>query len=75
MSVILSIPMIITPVRAADKAPVIAYAESAALDTMKNNTDSPREETLSFIYVFLTFGVSAVYNMDSVQFDALNLNM
>lgn len=27
--------MIITPVRAADKAPVIAYAESAALDTMK----------------------------------------
>lgn len=35
MSVILSIPMIITPVRAADKAPVIAYAESAALDTMK----------------------------------------
>jgi len=31
---------------------------------MKNDTDSPREGTSSFIFVFLTLGDSAVYNMD-----------
>ena len=34
---------------------------------MKNDTESPREGTSSFIYVFLTFSESAVYNMDSKQ--------
>lgn len=31
---------------------------------MKNDTDSPREGTSSFIFVFLTLGDSAVYNLD-----------
>ncbi len=32
---------------------------------MKKDTESPREGTSSFIYVFLTFDDSAVYNMDN----------
>jgi hypothetical protein len=34
---------------------------------MKNNTESPRKGTFSFMYVFLTFGNSAVYNINSNQ--------
>ena len=32
---------------------------------MKNDAESPREGTSSFIYAFLTLGYIAVYNMDS----------
>ena len=34
---------------------------------MENDTESPREGTSSFIFVFLTLDDSAVYNMDSKQ--------
>ncbi|WP_207645954.1 hypothetical protein [Ruminococcus flavefaciens] len=31
---------------------------------MENDTESPREGTSSFIFVFLTLGDRTVYNMD-----------
>ena len=44
---------------------------------MENDTESPREGTSSFIFVFLTLGDSAVCNMDSKQFycDKPNRNL
>ena len=38
----------------------------------ENDTESPRKGTSSFIYVFLTFGDNAVYNMDSKQLAMIN---
>ena len=35
---------------------------------MENDTESPREGTSSFIFVFLTLGDRTVYNIDSKQF-------
>ena len=40
-----------------------------------NYTESPRKGTSSFIYVFLTFCDSAVYNMDSKQVIMINRNL